>query len=346
MALTFLSLLSFGVAHAAFGLWPPAGHVKPAMLLGPTANLPGDIANQTLALLLDGKDSWKEVRSDVTSSNGTLHLRKQVLTAFMNSQQRQILAKTARDMGVELSMEAGGALCGSGSGAQNAEAVLNGLESFIDADGTFKYIALESVFSRTHASCKEQNHSTTAEELAAYASVMATGFPRAKFYLYDALPHYRAGNFPANIPAYDLDLSDILTLLRTAMVKKGTELAGYWMDCPFEYSENFPSGLDGFEKIAKAVQIVKAMGLEVGKTFNSQAGGQSSDEQFYKSTLADFQKTTAVVPSAKSGGFSFDHIMVETWYPHPLQAAPESTPYTTTYTARAIFRQVSQSLVV
>ena len=72
------------------------------------------------------------------------------------------------------------------------------------------------------------------------------------------------------------------------------------------------------------------MGLRVGKTFNSQQGGATGDELFYKNTLADWR-------GAAQAGASFDLAMVETWYPHPLHAAPETTAYTTTNTAKAVF---------
>ena len=79
------------------------------------------------------------------------------------------------------------------------------------------------------------------------------------------------------------------------------------------------------------------MGLEVGKTFNSQKGGVSSDKLFYTNTLNDFNHTVAKVPG---GAASFDYVMVETWYYHPLQAAPETQQYTTTYTALAVMDQI------
>merc|ERR1712070_666664 len=114
---------------------------------------------------------------------------------------------------------------------------------------------------------------------------LAAAWPEAEFHLYDALPHYKVGNFPANQAGYDMQLEDVLKLLRDAMAAKGVKLSGYWMDCPYEYSSGeiapLPSGFDGFQKIAKAVQVVKSMGLKVGKTFNSQQGGTTSDSGFF-----------------------------------------------------------------
>lgn len=72
------------------------------------------------------------------------------------------------------------------------------------------------------------------------------------------------------------------------------------------------------------------MGMAVGKTFNSQQGGQTSDELFFTSTMADW------IGAAKAGAM-FDYAMVESWYFHPLHAAPEEQPFSTTYTAKAVF---------
>jgi len=320
------------------------------MLLGPTADIPEGIANQTLALVQGDLGSWQEVLGRLTASGGALHLRQEVLTAYMTSEQTQTFARAAAKAGLHLSMESGGALCGKGAGKQSGLNKLQKLHNFLNVGGSFKFIALESVFSRTRAACPEQALNSTAEELSDYAATLASALPEAQLFLYDALPHFSVGNFPANVPKYDMRLEEVLTLLHAAMSARGLKLAGYWMDCPYEYSSGeispLPSGFDGFKKIAKAVQVAKGMGLKVGKTFNSQLGGTSSDKAFYDRTMMDFQRTTAVVPSTLTGGYSFDHVMVETWYPHPLQAAPESTAYTTAYTARAVFRQIRQDVVV
>lgn len=50
----------------------------------------------------------------------------------------------------------------------------------------------------------------------------------------------------------------MLSLLRPAMASRGAVLAGYWADCPYEYSagtlDPLPGGKDGFEKLAAAVR--------------------------------------------------------------------------------------------
>ena len=77
------------------------------------------------------------------------------------------------------------------------------------------------------------------------------------------------------------------------------------------------------------------MGMAVGKTFNSQQGGQTSDKLFFTSTMADWN-------GAAKAGATFDYVMVESWYFHPLHAAPEEQPFTTTYTAKAVFDHATQ----
>ena len=110
------------------------------------------------------------------------------------------------------------------------------------------------------------------------------------FYLYDALPHFRVGDkWPANQIGshYGMELGAVLIQLQTAMSARGVPLAGYWADCPMEYSAYFPCvspnataactpgpAGSGYERLAAAVKLVKSLGLKVGKTFNSQTGGK------------------------------------------------------------------------
>ena len=88
--------------------------------------------------------------------------------------------------------------------------------------------------------------------------------------------------------------------------------------------------------MADAAALVKGMGLRVGKTFNSQQGGATSDQLFYASTLQDYLRTTRA-------DSALDYAMVESWYPHPLHAAPEAQQYTTTFTANAVFDRIQAS---
>jgi hypothetical protein len=110
-------------------------------------------------------------------------------------------------------LEAGGALCGSGSGKKTAEAVLKNINTFLTKGGRLSFLALESIFSRTHAGCKGQTVDQTATEVAGFAAGLATKLFGAKFFLYDALPHYNVDKWPANQPQYKLDLKEVLTAL-------------------------------------------------------------------------------------------------------------------------------------
>ena len=55
--------------------------------------------------------------------------------------------------------------------------------------------------------------------------------------------------------------------------------------------------------------------------------------------MADWEGAARTVPSAISGNHGWDAIMVETWYPYPTEAIPETTPYTTAFTALTVFKQ-------
>jgi len=142
------------------------------------------------------------------------------------------------------------------------------------------------------------------------------------------------------VPSFGLELGATLDALRAACARAGVALAGYWMDCPYDYSAVYPNASAplpagaGWARVAAAAALVRGRGLEVGKTFNSQAGGAASDALFHAQTLADWGNTTAA-------GAALDHGMVETWFAHPARAAPETAPYTTAYTALDVARHAS-----
>ena len=333
--------------------------VSRPLFFGPTAALtPKPVGANPLALLVDGlvattagKAEWSGVRAKLDASGGALHLRQMAIGA-MNATQLHALAAATTEAGggLSLSVEGGGALCGRGAGAKQAASALKLFAPFVAAGGTLTHWLLESIYSRTQASCRTQSLLDTTTELAAFAAaVSAGGLARAgttlTLFLYDALPHYAVGDaWPPNAPShYDLELGATLRALAPAMAAQGVVLAGYWMDCPYEYSRDYPSAAAprpagaGFDKIAAAVELVHGMGLLVGKTFNSQHGGQTSAHAFYNGTMADAAGVAAALPSVASGGAGLDGMMVETWYAYPAAALPETTKYTSAYTALAVF---------
>lgn len=323
----------------------------PILSLGPTANLPShnDSVSQLLGLVTGSATSaWPKTFHGVTQTNGALHVRQNVMGAMMSSADQTAFATAARALNLSISIEGGGAMCGTGSGATMGALHIKITEAFEAAGGTFTFWALESVFSRTHAGCSNQSQTRTAIELAHYAHALSVGLAQKTpplFFLYDALPHFSVGkDFPPNTRPpnheYGQDLETILDLLKDEMEKVGVPLAGYWMDCPYEYSRDYPNATapfpagEGWKKVAAAAALVRSKGLSVGKTFNSQQGGQTSDELFFTNTMKDWDATA-------KAGVKLDYAMVETWYTYPSHAAPESTAYTTTYTAAQIFAKAT-----
>jgi len=311
------------------------GKGVPSQFVGPTANLKS-ITNDTVALLNDSS-SWPTVLSHVTSSGGAFHIRAHIFDSMTDSQQVMV-ANNAQELNLRISIEAGGYMCRP-SGAKNAQNQIAKLQPFLQAGGKIHFWGLESVFSRTRGGCANFTLTDTVREVAAYAGVVAAALPATEIYLYDALPHYSVGKaWPPNQPLkpgqWAMDLPEVLSLLAPAMAAQGAHLVGYWADCPYEYSINYPDG-NGYQRLAAAVSSVKATSLKFGKTFNSEGGGKTSDELFYNLTLDDFSRSTQAVPLS-----SFDMIMVETWYTHPTHPAPETLQYTTMYTAKAVMEQI------
>ena len=240
------------------------------------------------------------------------------------------------------------------------------------------------------------------ESSAAAAAATATAASAASSKIIETSITFPQNDFPAK---YNLSLGPVLTMTRDAMQKHGggTTLVGYWADSPREYSAYYPcvtapktprecvpvpkGPRDGYAKIKAALQLVQSIGLQFGKTFNSQVGGQTSSQAFYNGTMDDWvdfklalarqdrisksslyypdshhpdqlkqssyaKYSTAVAPGRAGSAVATtvgtadaidaaalrpDGVMVETWYSYPDKALPESTPYTTAWTASAIF---------
>lgn len=129
-----------------------------------------------------------------------------------------------------------------------------------------------------------------------------------------------------------MDLIDVLTRLRSAMAQRGATLHGYWADCPLEYSQTYPPKPgQGYQRLAAAWTQVRTMGLEFSKTFNTQTGGATSAQAFADGTLADFRAASAVVDMS-----TLFMAMIESWYTHPVDPAPETVPYTMSNTFLAV----------
>ena len=133
-----------------------AAATGPTLFFGPTANLD----KVALPALVDGLVAspaglaqWKTLRGRMAASpgGGALHLRQAAFGVLSAAQQAR-LARVSKSIGLPISIEAGGALCGAGSGALAAQHQLqNNLHDFLQAGGTLSHVMLESVFSRTTA---------------------------------------------------------------------------------------------------------------------------------------------------------------------------------------------------
>eukprot|EP01048_Picozoa_sp_COSAG05_P013117 COSAG05_NODE_1366_length_5062_cov_15.988762_3_plen_389_part_00 len=310
---------------AALSLVAAEAAGPPVMSLGPTANLvtPDEavdkqaIVSQLLKLVDSAGEvhpSWPSTFGFVNKSNGAIHVRQQVF-GFMSPAQQQNFARATQKLGLRVSIESGGALC-SGSGSERGAAAVQNIEPFLSAGGRLAFVALESIFSRTQAGCREQPVAETARQAAAFAQSWTQGLTAAgqltppELFLYDTPAHMTVGQWPPNTPTYHLDLGKILQLLQAAFkAEGGIELTGYWMDLPYELSRDFPNSTaplpagSGFKKIVTAAEIVRSFGLKVGKTYNSVQGGQTSNRLFYENTLKDWS-------AVKQAGASMDYAMV------------------------------------
>jgi len=170
-----------------------------ATLFGPTANLltPAGAPDfkesiAQLLALVNEPASWPALRAAVTASRGALHARDSIVAA-MTPAQRSALGAGARALGLGLSIEMGGALCGAGAGAARGAQFAALARPLAAAGAALDFVLVESVFSRTRAACPAQSLHATAAEAADFAAAAAAAAPAARLFLYDALPHFAVG---------------------------------------------------------------------------------------------------------------------------------------------------------
>ena len=113
----------------------------PALNFGPTANLPPNALAALVAGVAANPAGWTQVRAIAAATGGALHLRKNALIVCSPAQQRA-LAVAAATVGFRMSVESGGGLCGSGSGAESANDTLTGIAPFLDAGGKIHTLLL------------------------------------------------------------------------------------------------------------------------------------------------------------------------------------------------------------
>jgi hypothetical protein len=188
-----------------------------------------------------------------------------------------------------------------------------------------------------------------ADELIDYMRLMRKEFPEAEFFLLSNFPNWGWKDGPSytRIRGEYQGWGDYQTVLETVTRKTreaGIPIRGVTIDFPYDYAmaevrhKNLPdpSQVDWFSRIRELEIYAKSLGLEVNIIFNSQHGGQTSNEAFCEETII-------FVNTYRKFGGKPKRYIIETWYKHPNKVAPETEPYTMTWLAKEAIQNVKRT---
>jgi hypothetical protein len=238
--------------------------------------------------------------------------------------------------GLKTSVEVGGLRpymgCQAGSGQRYAQQItLHIINNYVANGGSVDYLMIDSpAYSMmpptTQGGCG-YDINTLANELASYVATVRASYPNVIFGWNEPVPYYSVGTYPAQNSIGLPNLPTLIQAVNNQLQSQGLSIDIFRADSPFEYSENTTTG--GWQKLAALESNVRQQGMRFAMIFNSERGGNTSDQLFYQDTLTGWNHfvSAAGVP---------DEIFVQSWYIYPSSILPETQAYSFMYTAKAL----------
>ncbi len=265
-----------------------------------------------------------------------------------------VAAQALRELNVSIGIEAGmfsglrsSTLPNSCNGTKDALDDLSKIQLLLDAGGRPEWWTMDSVFQHTypyppswlgwqHQAASDCCNFTIAEAAlqgAAYAAEIRARLPGIKIGLNEPVPWYSVkainGSIFPSVPAHvgepdystGRELIEVIMAFDAALRARGEPPVAYFhADQPLEYSiGELNHGGNGYYKLGALQAAIEQRGMEFGKYFNSQDGGQRSDQLFSDRTLLDVRSFAAYnedrIPQ---------HVIVESWFPLPSRLISES----------------------
>ena len=265
-----------------------------------------------------------------------------------------VAAQALRELNVSIGIEAGmfsglrnSALPNSCNGTKDALDDLEKIRHLLDAGGRPEWWTMDSVFQHTYpyppswsgwkyqaaSDCCNFTVAEAARQGAAYAAEIRARLPGIKIGLNEPVPWYSVtatnGSVYPSVPAPDgapdygtgRDLIAMIAAFDEALQVRGEPPAAYFhADQPLEFSiGEINRGGNGYHKLGALQSAVEQRGMQFGKYFNSQDGGEQSDQLFSDRTLLDVRSFAAYNEDRLP-----QHVIVESWFPLPSRLISES----------------------
>jgi creatinine amidohydrolase len=185
-----------------------------------------------------------------------------------------------------------------------------------------------------------------ADELVDALRLHTEAHPKTRFWLLSNFPNWgwRGDvSYHARGPQRQ-DYGDDDAAVRVVLRKLGATgipLAGITVDNPYDYlvgehrSVNLrdPKSVDWLKRVRSYEDFAREQGLEFNLIVNSERGGHESDERFCRETLQ-------MVDLYRKAGGRPTRWFVQSWYSHPEQIVPETSPHSMTALVKAVIEQV------
>jgi len=304
--------------------------------------------------LLDDRAQWDFVRRHVSGI-------KIYIGTLRNAPDDKLaaLAKLLKDNRIQVAVECGGTLgfarMDDKNGEDSARRELARFNRFYQAGGRIDYLDLDGPVRRLlYPKRRDDKRFTSidkaADQLLVYLTKIKQAHPDIRFFLLTNFPNwgYRdVGSYHARGPKRQ-DWGDYDVVVRTVLAKAkaaGHTFAGVTVDNPYEYAigEHFsvklkdPTTVDWIKRIRDYEDFARANGLEFNFIANSEHGGKTSGKVFAERTLK------MVDAYVKAGGKPTRYI-IQSWYPHPVKAVPETQPDTMTGLVKAVILKLHPGL--
>ena len=311
-----------------------------------------------IADLLGADAEWPFVKQHLTGIKfyiGQLYgPRSEMPDVTMERLRKYVRLVKACDL--QVAVELGGCLDFSplddSAGEWSARRELSAIDKFYAAGGKVDFLDLDGPIRRLlHPQNRRDGRKfdsieKAADELVDSLQIHRQAHPETKYWLLTNFPNwgYRGDvSYHARGPErqdygdYDKVVRIVLDKLKAA----GIALDGVTVDNPYEYligefrsvKIEDPKTVDWLGRVRSYEDFVRERGLKFNLIVNSQRGGSTSDELFFRETL---QMTDAYL----AAGGKPDRWFVQSWYPFPKQMVPESTPHSMTALVKDVIQRV------
>lgn len=271
------------------------------------------------------------------------------------SEQLQRLVRLTRAHNLQVAVELGGCLdfapMDDTAGEWSARHELAAIENFYAAGGKVDFLDIDGPIRRLmHPANRRDGRSfdsikKAADELVDALGIHRRAHPETRYWLLTNFPnwgwrgevsYHARGPQRQDYGDYDQVVWIVLRKLKAA----GIPLEGVTVDNPYDYLLGKhrsvkipdPTSVDWLGRVRGYEEFARQQGLKFNLIVNSERGGQQSDELFCRETLQ-------MVDTYLEAGGRPARWFVQSWYPHPKQIVPETSPHTMTGLLKAVIER-------